>query len=258
MKLDTVGTLFKTIVRTPQVFTGEVHFLFILSHMRSYSTLLSHILGSHPEIQGYKERHRDYDNWLDLQRFRYHSFQEFQELPGKYLMDKVLHFEHRIADSIFRDPQNRFLILLRKPEQTILSIINMGLHHDHKKKHQDPEFVLNYYRQRLQELITHARFLEGRAGLLHGEALISSTEATLASLTDWLQLGSPLKPSYQTFRDTGKEGAGDPSSTIKTGEIVQGSTSNLEQIDVPSNILAEAQRSYDSACAELTPICQEI
>ena len=30
--------------------SGE--FLFVISHMRSYSSLLCHILGSHPEISG--------------------------------------------------------------------------------------------------------------------------------------------------------------------------------------------------------------
>src|SRR5262245_13075611 len=39
--------------------------LFVLSHMRSYSSLLSHVLGSHPEIDGYCETHLRYRSGLD-------------------------------------------------------------------------------------------------------------------------------------------------------------------------------------------------
>jgi hypothetical protein len=35
-------------------------FLFVVSHLRSYSSLLCHILGNHPEISGYSEMHQSY------------------------------------------------------------------------------------------------------------------------------------------------------------------------------------------------------
>ena len=41
-------------------------YLFVVGHMRSYSSLLAHILGSHPRIVGYAEMHQKYRNVLDL------------------------------------------------------------------------------------------------------------------------------------------------------------------------------------------------
>src|SRR5215467_8996279 len=45
--------------------------LFVFGHMRSYSSLLCHILGSHPEIDGYCETHIKYRWYFDLLRLRY-------------------------------------------------------------------------------------------------------------------------------------------------------------------------------------------
>jgi hypothetical protein len=42
--------------------------LFVLGHMRSYSSLLCHILGSHPQIDGYCETHIKYRTRFDLLR----------------------------------------------------------------------------------------------------------------------------------------------------------------------------------------------
>jgi hypothetical protein len=45
--------------------------LFLLGHMRSYSSVLSHILGSHPQIDGYCETHIKYRTRLDLWRLHH-------------------------------------------------------------------------------------------------------------------------------------------------------------------------------------------
>ena len=66
--------------------------LFVLGHMRSYSSLLCHILGSHPQVDGYCETHIKYRTWLDLLRLRSRVVQLTGEpLRGRYILDKVLH-----------------------------------------------------------------------------------------------------------------------------------------------------------------------
>ena len=40
--------------------------IFLLSHMRAYSSLIGHILGSHPHINGYYEMHLSYSGMADL------------------------------------------------------------------------------------------------------------------------------------------------------------------------------------------------
>ena len=42
--------------------------IFLLSHMRAYTSLAGHILGSHPEINGYYEMHISYENPVALDR----------------------------------------------------------------------------------------------------------------------------------------------------------------------------------------------
>jgi hypothetical protein len=42
--------------------------IFLLSHMRAYTSLAGHILGSHPQINGYYEMHISYEDASALDR----------------------------------------------------------------------------------------------------------------------------------------------------------------------------------------------
>ncbi len=100
--------------------------LFVFGHMRSYSSLLCHILGSHPEIDGYCETHIKYRWYLDLVRLRRRVVKLTGEpLRGRYVLDKVLH-DYPLAASILRSPGARGIVLLRRPKATVRSIMNMG------------------------------------------------------------------------------------------------------------------------------------
>src|ERR1700753_1681333 len=97
---------------------GARRHLFVLGHMRSYSSLLCHILGSHPEIDGYCETHVKYRTRLDLIRLRSRVVKSTApRLKGVYVLEKVLHnyaFTHRIG----RSPKTMAVILVRKPQPT--------------------------------------------------------------------------------------------------------------------------------------------
>jgi hypothetical protein len=74
--------------------------LFVLGHMRSYSSVLSHILGSHPQIDGYCETHIRYRWHFDLLRLQRRVRQLTGEpLRGDYVLDKILH-DYPLARSI--------------------------------------------------------------------------------------------------------------------------------------------------------------
>jgi hypothetical protein len=66
--------------------------IFLLSHMRAYTSLAGHILGSHPRINGYYEMHISYEDAAALDR-QLAVFLEGDALkPGsRYLFDKLLH-----------------------------------------------------------------------------------------------------------------------------------------------------------------------
>jgi len=42
--------------------------IFLLSHMRAFTSLAGHILGSHPQINGYYEMHLSYEDASALDR----------------------------------------------------------------------------------------------------------------------------------------------------------------------------------------------
>src|SRR5215469_2188157 len=102
-------------------------YLFVLGHMRSYSSLLCHILGSHRQIDGYCETHIKYRTRWDLWRLRSRVVRLTGEpLHGRYVLDKMLH-NYPLAASILRSRYTRWIVLLRRPLPTVQSIVNMGL-----------------------------------------------------------------------------------------------------------------------------------
>src|SRR3569833_3463785 len=95
--------------------------LFILSHMRSYSSVLSHVLGSHPQIDGYCETHLRYRFSFDLLRLKWRVRKLTGEpLRGRYVLDKILH-NYAVATAILDNPRTRGIILLRQPVDVVQS-----------------------------------------------------------------------------------------------------------------------------------------
>ncbi len=192
--------------------------LFVFGHMRSYSSLLCHILGSHPDIDGYCETHIKYRWYFDLVRLRRRVVKLTGEpLRGRYVLDKVLH-DYPLAGSILRSPAARAIVLLRRPKATVRSIMNMGLRYSDIAWYRDVDAVARYYETRLSSLVRFADQMGGRAILLEAEELLSDTPSVLARLAGFLELGEPLKSTYRRFAHTGKAGYGDPSENIARGE----------------------------------------
>ena len=75
--------------------------IFLLSHMRAYSSLIGHILGSHPHINGYYEMHLSYTSASDLdQQLRLYMQTETPEPGSIYLFDKPLHNDYALDTDI--------------------------------------------------------------------------------------------------------------------------------------------------------------
>jgi len=121
--------------------------------VRSYSSVLSHILGSHPQINGYCETHTKYRTYFDLWKLRRRVRKLTGEpLNGDYLLDKVLH-DYPMARSILDSGRTRAIVLVRRPRETVRSIIEMGLTHSPVAWHRDFELVARYYETRLAGLL---------------------------------------------------------------------------------------------------------
>jgi hypothetical protein len=236
-----------------QVARHTGRFLFVVSHMRSFSSLLCHILGSHPEISGYAEAQLSYFSRLDLQRLA-RKVQQATENPvlGRYVLDKILHNHREIAPGILDRPEIKVLFLLRNPEDTFRSILNMSHARGHKGKFSDPVRVLDYYVTRLRHLESYCTRLEGNALFLESEGLLADTERVLVELSRWLELGEPLKADYRTFRFTGAPGYGDPSPTIRAGTVVRNDEARHQHyVPIPiSDDLLQQGLAAHASCRE--------
>lgn len=231
------------IVSNPHIVTCKTGYLFLLSHMRSRSTVLSHVLGSNPDICGYSELHRAYNSWVDLWKMRAELFDETRcNLSDKLLHDKLLHNSCAISDEILQSVKPRIIFLLREPESTLRSIINMG-HRTGVAWYQDPQKAARYYCSRLAALEQYASRVRGQYYFVDAEEMVNDTDAVLKSLSDWLGLSEPLGRSYSQFANTGRRHYGDSSEHIKSGVIKK--TEGHPEVVLPGEALRSARRSYD-------------
>jgi hypothetical protein len=226
--------------------------------MRSYSSVLSHILGSHPQIDGYCETHTKYRTRLDLLRLHYRVRKLTGEpLDGDYVLDKILH-EYPLARSILDSSRTRGIVLVRRPCQTVRSIIEMGLSYSPIAWHRDFERVARYYETRLAGLLRLAEALRGRVVFLEAETLLANTRAVLDQLGVFLELQSPLQPEYRRFAHTGEIGFGDPSEAISAGRVTSTPLESRTAVSLPRPLITRVQNAYDFWCAAIRNSCPTI
>jgi len=233
-------------------------FLFVVSHMRSYSSLLCHILGSHRAISGYSEAHQSYFGRNDLDRLARTVRDHTEDATVKpFVLDKVLHNHREIAPDVLRRADVRCLFLLRNADETMASILDMARTMGHKGAFSDPLQVAAYYEERLARMEDYAPQVAGRAHFVESEELIDATAATLARLSRWLALDEPLSDRYRTFRYTGLPGHGDPSQAIKAGRVITDvAERRAGRVPVPilDEALARGRAAYAHCRAALLPL----
>ena len=233
-------------------------YLFVLGHMRSYSSLLCHILGSHGEIDGYCETHVKYRSRLDLIRLRSRVVKFTGEpLKGRYVLEKILH-NYPFADSIVRSSQTRAIILVRRPLPTVQSIVNMGLHYSDIAWYRDLDTVARYYEERLAMLVRLADQLRGRVIYIEAESLLSRTPDVLHSIGGLLNLGEPLRSDYRRFAHTGERGFGDPSEAISAGRVSSAAHEQRTAVMVTAALTARLEMAYAACSASLRDRCEAL
>ncbi|MBZ2167857.1 sulfotransferase family protein [Marinobacter sp. F4216] len=244
MSISIRVTKIKEVIFNPSVITSPLRYLFVLSHMRSRSSVLSHILGSNDSICGYSELHRSYINYMDILKMRVALYHDLKvDLRGKYLLDKILHNEHEISGEVLKAVEPKVLFLLRNPRSSIKSIIKMG-QISGMKIYEDPEKASEYYCSRLMRLTAYAEAVDPDYFFLESDDLVNKTEAVLRDLTKWLGLSSPLTSDYRFFNNTGKPGYGDRSEKIRAGRVIK--TTGYPDINIPPELLRAAESAYQS------------
>jgi hypothetical protein len=196
--------------------------IFLLSHMRAYTSLLGHILGSHPEIDGYYEMHRGYRSPEDLalQAAAYQR-EEGLKAGGRYLFDKLLHNDYPLLLDRIDQEGVLVLIALREPDRALPSIVHLFRGRSPADPYGEPEGACRYYVERLGWLAAFAQAWPGRYHYFDAECLVERPQLLLATLTRWLALDSPLRAEYRRFSRTGRARTGDSSAAIASGAILR-------------------------------------
>jgi hypothetical protein len=240
----------------PSLYLGRHRHILLLSHMRCYTSLLGHIFGNNPEVAGFSELHMPYCSERDLLRARRMT----SDLVGarsrskRIYFDKLLHNKYYVGREIMKMPNVDIIVSMRRPQDAIASIVNMGQKYHDPGWYQDQFRVVNYYTARLtvccEFIETYIKWTDRRPIFIEAEKLIEYTDQTLRVLSKELSLTSPLSERYETFDATGQPGVGDPSATIKAGRIMRNLESNREvRVDSRFKNWAEDVYSYSLEAA---------
>lgn len=242
--------------------THPYRFLLLLSHMRSGSSLLTHLLTTNPEVIGYGETHTTYANANDfkvLLKKVYWQAQDFRTLRDvqnlrmnhRYVMDKVLHNKKFLDHEFLRSDQVYAVFLLREPERSLASIADLKPHWNHQD-------TIDYYATRLTRLVEYARLIGNRQRQLvvTYEQLLDDTANVLITLQRFLQTQTPFTEKYKVLKTTGMKGVGDPKGQIKAGKIVR-SQRQLNQ-SFSTELTAHARQVHYDCQTALIDLCQSV
>lgn len=216
--------------------------LYIFSHMRSRSSLLAHILGSNPGISGYNELHRSHNGLLDVFKFKANlAIDVGYTNKAIYSLDKILHNGLSVSRGVLESRRTKAIILIRDPEETIRSIMNMseitGI-----EWYGDPTKALKYYKERIKFIANQISHENIDCYFIEAGDLMRNPVDLLSGLTDWLGLDVPLSSEYKINEKTGVPLYGDPSPNISAGRIID--TKPHSEVVVPSAIVEAGWDAY--------------
>jgi hypothetical protein len=218
--------------------------IFLLSHMRAFTSLAGHILGSHPRINGYFEMHISYEDAAALDRQR-EVFLEYETLKqdSRYLFDKLLHNDYRLEPGRLGPVDIRLLVSLLEPERTIKSIVDLFDRKGRGERYAAPAEAAGYYIERVEWLAGFCRSVTRPYCYYDAGLFLEDPALLLGRLTEWLDLDTPLSERYQLFSQTGKARKGDTSKRIRSGTIVK-TRSDYSRIRIPEDVLSRAREVY--------------
>jgi len=191
----------------------EYRYVFILGHMRSGSTVLSHILTSHPDFVGAGETHTEYKTPADLPKLIPRTCELLRKIElgdSSYIVDQINH--PYLTDEVLSSPSiYKCIINIRAPEATLRSLMALFGWNE--------ATALECYVSRLAQLSQYGRNLRERAMVVEYDDLVDQSEGTLAALTRFLAVNPPFKSEYSKNKVNGK--MGDPSNNIFSGRIIR-------------------------------------
>ncbi|MDB9525591.1 sulfotransferase family protein [Oscillatoria sp. CS-180] len=236
--------------------------LWMLSHMRSGSSLLTHILNTNPDIAGYGETHICYQSSEDFKKLlfkvywqakEYRNFSDLQDLAlsETYILDKLLH-NNKLTDLNLLDSSSmNCIFLIREPKRTLNSIRDL-------KPNWSEEETLYYYCKRLEGLVSYAEKIDSpaRSLLIEHDQLINETTSVFEALKHFLGTEVGFSEEYQLLKTTGAKHVGDHRGNILSGQIVR-TPRKLNETVSPASI-EQAQVVYENCRDRLLQLTSSI
>lgn len=227
--------------------------ILILSHMRSGSSLLTHILCSNPEIIGYGETHIKYSSEQDFKKliFKVYWKRRIYQMNHRYVLDKVLHNSKFLQEDFLRSQNLYAIFLLREPEYVLPSMIET-------KPHISETEALKSYTYRILMLENYARIINNRkrSFLLTYDQLINDSNSTFKDLKRFLNVKKDFLEEYEVFKTTGLRGIGDSVGYIKEGHIIR--TPREINIQVRKELLEKGRICFNKCFSTLSNYCQTV
>jgi hypothetical protein len=253
---DRLGTERMAQINLARALLGRRKYILFFSHMRSYSTLLGHLIGSHPQVTGYAEQHRSYRSFVDLTELRYGIWKlSDYEVKGDYLFDKILHNKHIISDDVLERRDVLPIYGIREPISGLRSIVAMGRRGKKANWRNEPDTASLHLFNRYAAVRDLCKRRPDAAALFT-DSIVTAPEQTLADLSRYLGLDSPIQPEYDRLPKTGVGGFGDPMGPIKAGRIVADRPAH--EVEIPDELAIRLIEDYQITCDLLTNKCATV
>lgn len=212
--------------------------------MRAYTSLAGHILGSHPQINGYYEMHLSYEDASALDRQQGALLQGDGFKPDScYLFDKLLHNDYVLKPDRLGLAELKILVALAEPAHTIRSIVHLFRQKPDPDLYASPVEAASYYVERVRAIADFCGATDWPYFYFDAELWQRAPERLLPRLTAWLELDSPLSERYEVFSQTGRARRGDTSERMRSGGIDR-ARNDYAHIAIPDEVLRAAQAAY--------------
>lgn len=219
--------------------------IFMFSHARSCSTLLSHILGNNPAINGYYEMRQGYTKAEHLvSQIRNHRKQHLVKPNSKYLFDNIVFEQYGIDPTFILQCTPKIIITLGNPLDSIPSLMQL------KAKAKKPAPLATFrgacahYQMRVRMLVNLAEAFRGQFVYVDANDVVMRTDECFKYLESELELTTPLKTQYDLYPMSTIRGTGDPSLKLKSGILTPGPRARKHNDKLNYHVLAEMETEF--------------
>ena len=243
--------LWQYVLLRTQVFNHQFKHIIIVCPARTGSTLVSHLVGGHPEIGGYGEWHVSYTSKEDLLYLVSRNSWFFRDfgLKSKFHMDKVVHNYLHISPEILSSDKVFFIFLLRNPLDTLASMLKLWFNCTE-------ESIQKYYCQRIGLMTDYAELINSkdRAFFLSYDALLENSSQVLSNLQNFLGLDIPFSEKYSLCHRK-YEYNSSMFESLKTGQLTKKHDCSPKKYNFHTEYFSDSVAAYHSCVETLNKYC---